>query len=281
MGGLAKERLVVIPLHQRLIKAESLNVGLATELCAMKAKDFFKLVTWEVVNPALLKRKRKHRYQFDESCRGINLGCGLDNPDGWVGIDGGITHELVRVAPAVLIKGLYGSFRMSKDYSYDEYKHRINNFNMIHHDLRYGIPFADSTVPHIYSSHFFEHLYRKDAKKLLKECYRVLQAEGVVRICVPSLEGEVIKLREALEAYERGDSEPIQQFVTSGENGYLGPYSHHCWMYTVEDLAGILAEAGFVDIAEKTYRRGSIPDVEKLDTRRGSSIFVEAKKLID
>jgi len=43
----------------------------------------------------------------------------------------------------------------------------------------------------IYASHLLEHLNLEEGKRLLRECFRVLQANGVPRMVVPDLEAIV------------------------------------------------------------------------------------------
>jgi predicted SAM-dependent methyltransferase len=56
------------------------------------------------------------------------------------------------------------------------------------HNLTKGIPMADNTCEVVYHSHVLEHFRKQDAVYFLKECFRVLQKGGVVRIAVPDLE---------------------------------------------------------------------------------------------
>src|SRR5262249_12551364 len=54
--------------------------------------------------------------------------------------------------------------------------------------VRDRIPFDDGSavIIYIYSEHFFDHLdYPKDAKHFLRECFRVLEPNGVFRVGVP------------------------------------------------------------------------------------------------
>ena len=55
-------------------------------------------------------------------------------------------------------------------------------------DLRKGVPFPDNTFDAVYHSHFIEHLNRTEAGLLLKECFRVLKSDGIIRVAVPDLE---------------------------------------------------------------------------------------------
>jgi hypothetical protein len=59
---------------------------------------------------------------------------------------------------------------------------------VIVYDIRKGIPFPDNSFDAVYHSHFLEHLSRKEAALFLKECFRVLKADGIIRVAVPDLE---------------------------------------------------------------------------------------------
>lgn len=56
------------------------------------------------------------------------------------------------------------------------------------HDLRQALPFADGAFAAVYHSHVLEHLPRERALPFLKECHRVLQPGGILRVAVPDLE---------------------------------------------------------------------------------------------
>ena len=241
----------------------------------MRTKGFLQLFAWECVNPLILGLKKGKRYKFNSSFSGINLGCGTSNPLNWLGIDGGV-FLLFRKMPKFITKRVWKHFNMSDIHTFESYISFLDTTNVIHYNLQYGIPFDDETVPAIYSSHFFEHLFKDDAVRLLKDCYRVLQKGGIIRICVPSIENEVSKIKEALIAYESGDIDKVQQYVTFKQIGFINKYSSHKYMYNYLEMRKILGRAGFVNISEKQFGIGSIPNVEDLDNRDG--IFVEAIK---
>ena len=60
------------------------------------------------------------------------------------------------------------------------------------------LPFKNSSLKGIYSSHFFEHLKEQDVTNIFKEAYRILQSGGTIRVVVPDV-GEIF------DAYERRD----------------------------------------------------------------------------
>ncbi|HUF09765.1 MAG TPA: methyltransferase domain-containing protein [Rhodothermales bacterium] len=171
---------------------------------------------------------------------------------------------------------MYKAFNSSKNYGFEEYYRKNKSTYFVHHDLLYGLPFADGAVPNIFTSHFLEHLTRTEAEALMADCYRVLRKGGMIRICVPDLDVAVQKISSALVAYREGDVRLIVEYVTSSQSDYLGPYSFHKWMYNFGEMRDLLDEYGFRNITQQCFKRGDIPDVELLDTRRG--LYVEARK---
>ena len=69
---------------------------------------------------------------------------------------------------------------------------------VIRHDLTKGIPFGDGAFSVVYHSHLLEHLSREQGRHLLKECLRVLEPGGVLRVVVPDLESATRAYLDAL-----------------------------------------------------------------------------------
>lgn len=242
----------------------------------MKASDFFKFFLWEFINPRILKLKAKRMIRLKADCKGINLGCGFDNPAHWLGLDGGASLWMMQKSPRFLLRRFYKNFKMADVMDFDTYYQKVKTVRFIHHDIRFGLPFRDESVPHVFSSHFLEHLEREEARKLLKDCYRVMKKGGIIRIVVPSLDEAADSLRLAYENYKLGNTESIQKFVTDRNPGFLDRFSGHKWMYNFTELKNMMEEAGFREVKECDFQKGEIPDVEKLDCRVG--IITEGKK---
>jgi predicted SAM-dependent methyltransferase len=73
------------------------------------------------------------------------------------------------------------------------------------HDLSRGIPMPDASCSVVYHSHMLEHLRRDDARAFLRECLRVLEPGGVIRIATPDLERICRDYLAALERIDRGE----------------------------------------------------------------------------
>lgn len=89
---------------------------------------------------------------------------------------------------------------------------RPSSASVISHDVASGIPFPDRHADAVYHSHLIEHLPRKQASKLVAECFRVLRPGGVLRVATPDLETICRTYLERLEALLSGD--------TGAENDY-------------------------------------------------------------
>ncbi len=75
------------------------------------------------------------------------------------------------------------------------------------HDLRMALPFDQSAFAVVYSSHVLEHLGRTEAERLVRECVRVLEPGGVLRVVVPDLERLARLYLRSLEQTEAGTAD--------------------------------------------------------------------------
>lgn len=204
-----------------------------------------------------------------DKCLKVNLGCGLRVAEGWLNIDGSL-NAMFASWPSFMHKLLYKLSGAKNYYGLSEYCQILKNYHFVYHDLAYGLPLPSESADFIYSSHFFEHLFRDDAAKLLSDCNRVLKVDGVIRISIPDLAHAISlyslgKKREMLEDY----------FFVDGKGSYL---ARHKYMYDFELLKNALTDAGFKQISRCDYQVGNTPDLEKLDIYPNISLFVEAIK---
>jgi SAM-dependent methyltransferase len=98
--------------------------------------------------------------------------------------------------------------RFHKDWTNLDF--RSDNRDVIEHNLLNGIPFKDNSFDVVYHSHVLEHFARKDAVRLIQECFRVLKPYGILRLAVPDLE---MIAKEYLHNLERAiNNEPCAEF---------------------------------------------------------------------
>ena len=135
-----------------------------------------------------IKRGRKvkaFKYSQDGIVK-INIGCGLSVAKGWLNIDGSL-NAMFASWPKWFHKIIYRLSGSRQYYSIEQYCFILENHQFLHHDLSLSFPFQDKTVDFIYSSHFFEHLFKEDAFNLLMQCRKALKSGGIIRISVPDL----------------------------------------------------------------------------------------------
>lgn len=149
----------------------------------------------------------------------------------------------------------------------------------INWDLVLGIPFPDSSVSIIYSSHLLEHFTFKEIQKLLLECFRVLHPGGIFSIAVPNA-------RLFIDAYLRNDEKfwynlPLHYFPAYDNTNSLIDLinyiaymdGHHKYMFDEDNLINILKSIGFINVRLRDFD-SSIDSNE----RKHESIFAVANK---
>ena len=201
----------------------------------------------------------------------LNLGCGPHAIPGWVNVDRSPNMFLDRVRP---LKRALRRAGVLSDVHMVEWSREI-----LMHDLRKPLPYADGTVDAIYSSHALEHLYLSDATALLRDCHRVLRAGAHLRLALPDAEAIAAStLGEAPDglAFNRQlNSHPLVRETGLAKLRSLLGASQHRWQPTEDLVARLLAESGFVDIRRCTFRDGDMDDLDVIELRE-ESLFLEA-----
>jgi len=200
----------------------------------------------------------------------INLGAGLSVCPGWINIDNSL-NSLVSSCPKIIHRLLYRISGARENYSFQEYHSILKEHSFVCHNLVCGIPLRDNCADFVYCSHFLEHISLGQGTDFLRGIYRILKNGGRLRLVVPDL-------AYAIKLYTKGQKEEaLKQFYEGWENG--NEFARHKYMYDYEILAKRLNNAGFGNITQYEYRRGKTPDIELLDNRPESSLFVEAVKI--
>ena len=199
----------------------------------------------------------------------INLGCGLRVAKGWLNIDGSL-NALIASWPNWMHKFIYRLTGSNKYYSVEQYCEILEEHDFLYHDLSLSLPLQKNSVDFIYSSHFFEHLFKDDAEDLLKSCANALKPGGTIRISIPDLAYAVSlyslgKKAEMLEDY----------FFVEGKGSYL---ARHKYMYDFELIKAALERTGFSKVTRCEYQQGITPDIKMLDVYPDVSLCVEATR---
>lgn len=185
-----------------------------------------------------------------EGKRGLNFGCGGVTFKEWLNIDA-------------------------------EQPHHVD----ILWDLRQGIPFVpDGTFDAVYSEHFLEHIDRRSALQLARDCLRVLRGGGRIRVAMPDLD-------KLLRDYHEDNKYPEVHdefaefygalFRTRGELLDIAMRAWgHTYLYNYEDAALLLRTAGFSNVNRVQLNQSDFPLLVNRESRpvEQSSLIVEACK---
>ena len=173
----------------------------------------------------------------------INIGCGPKTLRGWVNLDAARGDEIDVVW-----------------------------------DLRNGLPFSDESAAAIFGEHVIEHVPRADAETLLRECRRVLQPGGVLRLSTPDA-------GRFLRSYA-GDQKFLadERFIDPAEtpmdrvNMMMREHGQHLWAYDAESLVRLLRKAGFSSAEEREFGVSAHQSMQGIDAaeREFESLYVEA-----
>ena len=141
-------------------------------------------------------------------------------------------------------------------------------------DATRTFPFNDGTFTHIFSEHMIEHIPFNDGRFFLRECFRVLQPGGKIRVATPDLR-TIVSLfaaqpTAAAEGYNKFSTEHfmadfIPKFSVE-KYGYNAAFVlnmffwHHGHVFAHDEktLGQILQEAGFTQI--KRWKPGQSDD---------------------
>ncbi|MCK4348852.1 MAG: methyltransferase domain-containing protein [Thermoplasmatales archaeon] len=219
----------------------------------------------------------------------VNLGSGTTCLDDWVNIDSSFNARLAKCPRLRYL--LFKIGILPKEYyemPWSEHIHKV----MVR-DVRKKLPFDDESVDFIYSSHLIEHLRKDEAEKVLRECFRVLKRDGLIRLIIPDLElmarnylKEIGEIRNNKGKKNYLPSERFLDIFGVGVERTKTPFilkiflsgSRHRWMYDSISLTALLESCGFVDAQKRSYKEGELPDSDLLDNRPEHSLYLEARK---
>jgi predicted SAM-dependent methyltransferase len=111
-------------------------------------------------------------------------------------------------------------------------------------DVTAGLPFED--VSFVFAEHFIEHIAYPDAANLMRECRRVLNDDGVLRLSTPNLDWVwVTHYRLPM-----NDSEAMQACFAM--NRAFRGWGHQ-FLYNDRTLRATLLDAGFANVTRVEY----------------------------
>jgi predicted SAM-dependent methyltransferase len=140
-------------------------------------------------------------------------------------------------------------------------------------DLRRGLPFQSGSAAAIFAEHLFEHLTYEDGTILMRECARVLEPGGVLRIGVPDLDRYIASYLGQDDLIDRVRPGRPTRAIALGEPFFL--YGHRC-MYDFETLNRACVDSGFAAVERSSFGEGRIlPSPDSL-ARRDETLYVDA-----
>lgn len=123
-------------------------------------------------------------------------------------------------------------------------------------------PFSDKSFCFIYAEHLFEHLTLDEALNMLRECYRVLQPQGILRLSMPDLDFLIqLYLHPEAEMHRKYIDWSVRQFMPEVVRLYPNGSFHamyvlnnfyrawgHQLIYDKQGIAQLLSECHFEGI---------------------------------
>lgn len=200
----------------------------------------------------------------------LNLGCGPTGINGWLNYDWGILAFFSKLPLLRKIAVKLGILPSAYDIVWPEVK-------LV--DIRKKFPLQNNSVQYIYCSHALEHFEPWEALKILKDCKRVLAPKGFIRIVIPDIKKMIsfpeTKLNHLWWGYEK-EKEP-KNLIERFSRKFIRA---HKWHYSERTIKSLMIEAGFTKIIFCDFRKGRVPDIEKLDLQayKEHSLYLEATK---
>ena len=123
-------------------------------------------------------------------------------------------------------------------------------------DATQTFPMADGTFDYIFCEHMIEHISRQNGLLMLRECWRVLNPGGVLRIATPDLAVLLGLYQEGRDALADRYIEWITDRYLPDIEVYKAPFVinnafrnwGHQFLYDGEVLEMAMSQVGFVDI---------------------------------
>lgn len=214
----------------------------------------------------------------------INHGCGSVRPLGWDNTDSSLNAFFQKIP-------ILGKL-MSKYFGTVSY----NSHDVVYMNLNRKWKYNSMSVDVVYASHLFEHLDTESAALFLKESFRVLRTNGVIRLVIPDLYQISQKYLNEFNSSEISD--PSKDFLWAINMHIDGQYKgvgfikkliarlqryphQHKYMYDSKSMKLLLEEYGFVDIRFDIYGKSEYLDkiIDVEGTKESYlSVYIEAKK---
>lgn len=211
----------------------------------------------------------------------VNIGCGRTPTPGWSNYDNSLSVRLAGFPrPVVTLLAHLRALHPTQVAFIDEARRSAIRYV----EATRPLPFRDSSVDVIYTSHMLEHLDERGARGFLAEAYRVIRPAGALRIAVP----DIRKIAEAYSVHHDADEFVRQTWLwRDAPRGIIGAIKavavgdrSHKWMYDGDSLRRRLNEVGFRTATVMPPGKTTIAGTDGLDLREREeeSVYVEGIK---
>lgn len=179
----------------------------------------------------------------------VNVASGVYVQEGFINLDNHMILQLIPVYP--FLKPFLSD---KKRKSFEQYLEARRKTSLRNHDCRRPLPFPDGSIDHILCSHFLEHVYPNEARKIIRDFHRALKPRGTLHAIVPDLSAEVNRYVK-----EMGSKDAANDFMDSliirGRTPLsfsvrwrelFGKFGHlHRWMYDETSFRDLIESCGF------------------------------------
>ncbi len=147
-------------------------------------------------------------------------------------------------------------------------------------DISKNLPIKSKSCKFLYNEHLIEHIDCQSGELFLKECYRILQKGGILRIATPDL--QYLTNKYASQKWQSQDwlTWPEYKFIkTPAEMLNIAMrWWGHKYLYDETELKRRLADAGFKKIKRCEMGKSEYIELKKRETRIDSKLVIEATK---
>ena len=199
----------------------------------------------------------------------LNLGCGHVQPQGWVNVDGSNRAWLASHLPALdqfLVRfGILPATEFNRETRFANLLQRF--------------PWADQSVDVIYMGEMLEHFTHAEGDWVLRECFRVLKAGGVMRLRVPdhvrfwkNYVEEFAQTRQLARGqwtlgHTRWTEMYFRDICVARAKPWQSMGHFHKWMYDEVSLILTMEAVGFTNVERMPFHQSRIAAIETVEAR--------------
>ena len=207
----------------------------------------------------------------------VHIGCGMSTIPGWINCDNSFSVKIAKIPLLFFLTNRLGVLRDQMEFiKFCRHNH------VLWVNATKKLPFADDSVDVIYSSHMVEHLEHSQIRSFLKEAYRVLAPNSIIRISIPDLRKDIDQYLSDNDAnaFIKGLllSPAKSSTITDRIRFLVVGNRMHKWMYDGESMKQLITSMGFTNtqIMKPGTTMINEPGELDLEHRETDSVYIEA-----